>query len=153
MPRPDEHLFLNQVLRECAPAVAFCEQLFRISQVLDDLIDKDKPVSDLAITKAFWLALIELPANPFYRQHEPYLRPLMAAALQDWMDATCLERLGGDHGAHLAFVLRDQLTAVVVQCAYLVGGYDWMQSVSVQIRQHFHEDSLGDYMSDLRGKA
>lgn len=151
MPKPDEHLFLNQVLRECAPAVAFCEQLFRISQVLDDLIDKDKPVSEVTITRAFWLALIELPANPFYRQHEPYLRPLMASALQDWTDATTMERAGDEHGKHLAFVLRDQLTAVVIQCAYLIGGYSWMQGVSEHIRRHFHEDSLTDYMNDLRG--
>lgn len=151
MPRSDEREFLNSVLQDCSPAVCFCEQLFRISQVLDDLIDRDKPVSDAAITGAFWMALIELPANPFYRQHEPYLRPLMASALQDWKDATGMERAGDEHGMHLAFVLRDQLTAVVIQCAYLIGGYDWMQSVSAQIRRHFHEDSLSDYINDLRG--
>ena len=151
MPRPDEHQFLNKVLQGCAEAVEFCEQLFGISQVLDDLIDKDKPVPDEAITRAFWMALIELPANPFYRQHEPYLRPLMASALQDWTDATCMERAGDDHGKHLAFVLRDQLTTVVIQCTYLIGGYGWMQEVSEPIRRHFHEDLLADYMNDLRG--
>ena len=151
MPRPDERQFLNEVLQGCAPAVEFCEQLFRISQLLDDLIDKDKPVSDATITRAFWVALIELPANPFYRQHELYLRPLMASALQDWTDATSMERAGDQHGKHLAFVLRDQLTAVVIQCAYLIGGYGWMQEVSEHIRRHFHEDTLVDYMNDLRG--
>lgn len=153
MPRPDEHHFLCRVLPDAPAAVAFCETLFRISQTLDDLVDRDHPVSDDAIVSAFWQALIELPANPFYRQHEPYLRPLMASALQDWRDSVLLERSGDDHGKTLAFVLRTQLTGVVVQCAYLVGGEGWMNSVSEPIRRHFHDHSLEEYLADLEEEA
>lgn len=149
MPRPNERAFLQQALQDCAPAIAFCETLFRISQTLDDLVDRDRPVSDDALYAAFWQALVELPANPFYRQNELYLRPLMAAALQDWRDSVILERSGDRHGQTLAFVLRDQLTSVVVQCAYLIGGPGWMQQVSVDIRRHFHEDSLESYIGEL----
>lgn len=149
MPRQDEHAFLCRVLPNQPAAVAFCETLFRISQTLDDLIDRDQPVSDDVIMSAFWQALIELPSNPFYRQHEPYLRPLMASALQDWRDSVTLERSGKHHDQTLAFVLRDQLTSLVVQCAYLVGGHDWMTKVSAPIRRHFHEDALDDYLKDM----
>lgn len=149
MPRQDEHAFLCRVLPNQPAAVAFCETLFRISQTLDDLIDRDRPVSDEAVVSAFWQALIELPANPFYRQHEPYLRPLMASALQDWRDSVTLERSSDRHHRTLAFVLRDQLTTLVIQCAYLIGGEAWMTQVSVPIRQHFHEDTLDDYLNDL----
>lgn len=153
MPRPDEHAFLTQVLPQCPDAVAFCETLFRISQTLDDLIDKDQPVSDDAIVSAFWQALIELPGNPFYRRHELYLRPLMAGALQDWRDSVLLERGDDDHGKALAFVLRSQLTSLVVQCAYLVGGEDWMNHVSEPIRRHFHDHSFAEYLTDLEEEA
>ncbi|MDP4546480.1 hypothetical protein [Marinobacter sp. MDS2] len=153
MPRPDEQQFLQQALQGCEPAIRFCQTLFRISQTLDDLIDKDKALTDSVIISAFWQALIELPANPFYRQHELYLRPLMAAALQDWRDSVALERSGSAHNQTLAFVLRDQLTSVVVQCAYLVGGEAWMESAGPQIRAHFHEDTLSDYLNDLKEGA
>lgn len=149
MPRQDEHAFLQQALRQNTGAVAFCETLFRISQTLDDIIDGDQPVTGGAVVSAFWQALIELPANPFYREHEPYLRPLMAAALQDWRDSVALERSGDYHQRTLAFVLRDQLTSLVVQCAYLVGGEAWMQQTGPLIRRHFHEDSLADYLAEL----
>lgn len=149
MPRSDEREFLQHVLQGQHAPILFCETLFRISQALDDLIDKDRPISDDAIYEAFWEALIELPANPFYRAHEPYLRPLMAAALQDWRDSVRLERSGKHHSRTLAFVLRDQLTSVVVQCAYLVGGRDWMQKVSEEVRLHFHEDALRDYLDEF----
>lgn len=154
MPRSNEREFLQQVLQGQTAPILFCETLFRISQTLDDLIDKDRLVSDEKVYDAFWQALIELPANPFYRTHEPYLRPLMAAALQDWRDSVKLERRGDYHGRTLAFVLRDQLTSLVVQCAYLVGGMAWMQQVSEAVRMHFHEDSLQGYIDDLdQGRA
>ncbi|WXL27768.1 hypothetical protein WG219_10075 [Ectopseudomonas mendocina] len=154
MPRPEEREFLQHVLQQQPAPILFCETLFRISQTLDDLIDRDRPVSDDMIYAAFWEALIELPANPFYRTHEPYLRPLMAAALQDWRDSVRLERSGDYHCQTLAFVLRDQLTSLVVQCAYLVGGKGWMQQVSEDVRMHFHEDSLQGYIDGLdKGRA
>lgn len=150
MPRSDEAQFLQMVLRNHGPAIRFCQTLFQISQTLDDLIDGDRGVPQATIISAFWKALIELPANPFYREHEPYLRPLMGAALQDWRDSVILERSDSEHYKTIAFVLRDQLTSVVVQCAYLIGGESWMESVGPQIRVHFHEDTLSDYLNDLQ---
>jgi len=150
MPQPNERVFLQQVLKEHTAAILFCEALFRVSQVLDDLIDGDKPVTGNAIYCAFWEAMIEIPGNAFYRAHEPTLRPLMAAALQDWRDSVTLERDGDRHGRTLAFVLRDQLTSLVVQCAGLVGGFAWMQQVGADIRRHFHEDKLDDYLNEFR---
>lgn len=150
MPQPNEREFLQHALKNDSDAILFCEALFGVSQVLDDLIDKDKPVADGDIYQAFWEMLIGIPFNSFYRANEVTLRPLMAAALQDWRDSVTLERSGDDHDRSVAFVLRDQLTSLVVQCARLVGGFDWMQKVSVSIRRQFHSESLGEYIADLQ---
>jgi hypothetical protein len=150
MPQPNEREFLVSVLKGDITAIAFCEMLFRISQTLDDLIDRDKPVSDDAIYMAFFEALIALPGNPFYRANELFLRPIMASALQDWRDSTILERQGDRHGRTLAFVLRDQLTSLVIQVAGIVGGVQWMHEISSDIRRHFHEDLLDDYIGEFK---
>ena len=149
MPRPDEASFLRQVLQGNDEAVLFCNTLFEISQTLDDLIDGDKTVPQDKVISAFWKALVELPAIPFYRRHESYLRPLIASSLQDWRDSVVLERSDSAHLKSIAFVLRDQLTGVVIQCAYLTGGEQWMTQVGAQVRAHFHEDELGDYLLGL----
>jgi hypothetical protein len=151
MPRPDEADFLRHALKAHEPAVQYCQTLFQISQTLDDLVDGDKPVSQSTIVSAFWKALIELPANPFYRQNELYLRPLMAGALQDWRDSVMLERSDSEHLKTLAFVLRDQLTGVVIQCAYLVGGEQWMTKIGPQARVYFQDELLADYLNELSG--
>ena len=149
MPQPNERAFLQHVLKDNASAILFCESLFRVSQTLDDLIDGDKPVTNDDIYQAFWEALIDIPSNSFYRAYELTLRPLMAAALQDWKDSVTLERDESHHNKTLAFVLRDQLTSLVVQCACLVGGFDWMQQVSKDIRLQFHSETLGAYINEL----
>lgn len=149
MPRSEEYQFITEVLQNNKSAIEFCRSLFRISQTLDDIIDADRPLTGSQVISAFWQAMIELPANPFYREHEPFLRPLMAMALQDWRDSVVLERSDSHHNRTLAFVLRDQLAGLVIQCAYLVGGEQWMEQHGPAIRQHFHEDSIDDYLKGL----
>jgi hypothetical protein len=149
MNQNDEAKFLHSILRGNAQAVQFCQSLFEVSQTLDDLIDGDSKITQQVVISAFWKTLIEIPANPFYREHEPYLRPLMAMALQDWRDSVVLERSDSEHNKTLAFVLRDQLSGVVTQCAYLLGGESWMASVGPQVRQYFHDEPLSDYLKEF----
>lgn len=151
MPKPNEREFLQHVLQNHGPAILFCETLFRISQTLDDLLDRDRPVSQETVYNAFFEALIGLPANAFYRENELFLRPLMAMALQDWRDSFVLERIGRYHERTLAYVLRDQLSGLVVQCAGLIGGAQWMQQIGPEIRLHFHDEPLEQYLAELPG--
>lgn len=151
MPRENEQSFLRKVLKNNLSAVEFCNILFCISQTLDDLIDGDNEVKPSDLIVAFWSALVDLPRNKFYREHEHELAPLIPAVLQDYVDSVALERSTNERHRHIAFVLRDQLASVVVQCARLVGGYGWMQRVSIAIRDHFHEDEFGDYVDSLPG--
>jgi hypothetical protein len=144
-----EREFLQQVLPNNPSAVAFCETVFQISQVLDDLIDGDGQLDQGTVIQAFWRALVDLPENAFYRQHEPFLRPQLAVALQDWTDSVTLERSGDEHDRNLAFVLRDQLTGIVVQCTRLVGGYEFMRQVGPTIRRYFHDERLADYAASV----
>lgn len=138
--------FLSTVLRGHDPAVRFCERVFNISQVVDDLHDKDRAVTGTQRNALIW-DMLTLTSDPFYRYHFYVLQPMLRTALNDWFDSTQLEQ-GDHHDRTLAFVLRDQLTGVVSQCAYLVGGYDWLRQVSVDIRRYFHDETLEDYESE-----
>ena len=150
MKSTQEAQFLAEVLRGNQAAVQFCLSLFRVSQTLDDIIDGDKKITQNQVISAFWQSLVEIPGNAFYRQNEAYLRPLMAMALQDWRDSVFLERSESEHNQTLAFVLRDQLTGVVIQCAYLVGGEAWMEACGPRVREHFHDEPLSDYLDNLK---
>lgn len=130
-------------------AARFVDGLFFISQVWDDLVDRDREVDPEDVSRAFWLAMAELPANGFYARHRQELLPLVRMAMSDWLDATALER-GTAHERTVAFTLRDNLAAVVTGCAYLKGGYEWMRKVSPEIRRMIHDETLGTYLRGLK---
>jgi hypothetical protein len=51
-----------------------------LAHTWDDLIDRDKEVTDDAINKAFAIALVYLPANPFYQRIQPQILPMWLSA-------------------------------------------------------------------------
>lgn len=149
MPRNNEAQFLHKALLGRRDAVEFCQLVFRISQIWDDLVDGDRGVAPDDISRAFWMALVDIPANSFYRQHFAYIHPLLAGYITDWLDANKLQTVDGDHGQNIAFVLRDSVGAIVSQCAYLIGGYEYLRKISPEIRRHIFEETLSDYKQRL----
>ena len=139
-----EHENLIYWLKGDMAAVAFCEAVFRVSQTYDDLIDRDMPVSEEQIHRVFWECLVEIPANPFYQRHQHFLRPLLQASIVDWRDSNELAR-GGDDDQNIAFVLRDSVSSLAIHCAFLVGGREWMLSVSPAIRRAIFDEDLSKY--------
>lgn len=142
-----ERDFLEKVLRGHTHAIDFCLMLFSMSQVMDDLVDKDKEQTDINIIRSYQIALIALPENPFYRANFDYIRPMLAMVLQCYADSVQLEK-GKAHDLHLAFVLRDRLTDIVTQCARLLYGWDYAQTVSTDIQRFFQDECLSDFMAE-----
>jgi hypothetical protein len=144
----NETQFLHEILMGNHEAVRLCQLFARVSQVLDDLIDKDKPVPDEVIVKSYWDCLIEVPSNTFYQQNFGNLQPIVRQVLIDWLDATALEK-GGDHEKNIAFVLRSSLESIVIQSALILGGYEWVRKVSLKVREFVFTESLKDYKEAL----
>ena len=133
-----------------ANAVYFCEAWFRVTQIWDDLIDKDNPVSDDKINEAFHTCLVVIPANPFFARHSPYLIPILNSAIADFMDANKLER-GSEEHQRIAYIIRDTASTIVTHCAYLIGGYEWMKEVSIAVREQIHDEDFKEYQESLNG--
>ena len=151
MERIREHEFLQYALRGNVPAIEFCQLIGRISQTWDDLVDGDKPVDAQAINRMMFAALIELPENTFYQQHAFTLVPIIRSHIADWMAANALEYQGIE-AQRIAFVIRDNVGAIVTQCAYLIGGYEWMCEVNVAVRRHVHDEPFDEYRSNFGSK-
>jgi len=145
-----ENQLIEWALQGNQEAIAFCQIIFDASQVLDDLIDGDKPVEREAIIAAWWNMLIALPNNRFYVSNLPCLTPALQRSLTDWFDANALEH-EDEAGKNIAFVLRDSVSALLIDCAFIVGGYAWGRQVSLTIRKAIHDESLEDYKGKLEG--
>ena len=145
----DDHGFVADVLQGHKDAIEFVLELYRISQVLDDLYDQDTGAVDQALVHQFaWKALCGLPCLPFYQRHFQQVMPLMRAALLDWMDSCTLER-AGQHGQQMAWVLRDKIGEILIHVSGIVHGDDYMRSISLDVRKHIYDESFAAYAAGL----
>lgn len=146
----DRLQFLDWALRGNTEAIALCESLAFVAHAWDDIIDRDVDFDEDRINRAFWTALIDVPGNPFYQRHQARLAPVMRQVAVDWMEANHLERQGF-HERTIAFTLRSGINGLVVQCALIVGGFDWMLTVSHAVRREWHTEKLADYVAEREG--
>jgi hypothetical protein len=145
MPRENEQEVLSWALKGNASAIDFCNQIFRISQTWDDLVDGDKPVGKGDINGMMWMALVEIPQNEFYLKNMGRLTTLLGHFATCWMVSNALEEEGTDHSRSISFVLRDAVSLLVLECAYLIGGAEWKATVSTHVVHHIFEDTLDEY--------
>lgn len=143
-----EQALLTWALKGHVSAIDYCHVIGQLSQLLDDLVDGDKPVTKEQVTHAFFVMLCELPANHFFVKNNQSLMAILSGAFNAWLDSNVLEK-GSEHDKNIAFVLRDSLTELVSHCAYLIGGYQWQREVSPVVRRYFYDESLTDYKAAL----
>lgn len=153
MPSYFDRDLLTRWLKNDTSAIDYVEMMCNIAHVWDDLIDKDKDLSDEDISKAFFDALIRLPRNAFYRKHFDHLNSVLMNALSNWQVATRLERTGGAYETSIAFVLRSSYVDLVTQTALLVGGQKWACDVGEEVRRLTHGETYEGYLESLAKEA
>jgi hypothetical protein len=109
------------VVREPA-ALEFVSLIFDIFEVWDDLIDKDKLVSDEMISDAFRKAVMYLPLNAFYMQNFGALYPHVVATITAWEAANELHKNKDTESVAHAYTLRKLMINLVVECVRLLCG-------------------------------
>lgn len=134
-----------------ADAVRFIEDIHRIVELWDDLIDRDREPSPDEINSGFAAALIGLPRNPFYMRHFGALSPILESAIDHWHIANDLERGGTSDGLHTSFILRCGIFALTVQAAKIVGGAEWARTVGNEIYQA-GTDTFSEYLAEHGAK-
>jgi len=140
---------IRYALRGYQPAVDFFFLIRDVLHFWDDLIDKDKPVSNDYINRSMFSAVIRLPSNPFFRQYQDTLLPIMVNAVANWQTANQFEAEDDTRRLQIAYVIRSDYANILIQLAYLVGGYDWMVEVTPMIRDMWTNEDFEMYMLHL----
>jgi hypothetical protein len=77
-----------------------------LSHTWDDLVDKDKEVSETAINNAFLSCLVYLPANPFYQKIQAAIMPMWITVVSAYETGNLFEKNKDAHGVEIAHTLR-----------------------------------------------
>lgn len=150
--KPPWELFSHEALSEllCGnqDAVRCVRDIARCSHVYDDLIDRDKPVGDQAIHDLIWTLLIALPVNPFYRDHQHVIRPVLITGILNWKAATDIEREGCREELRVAHVLRYAIADVLLICMEITGGHEHAMRHARRARLMSQADTWANYSSE-----
>lgn len=139
---------LNVAFNGNVSAIDYIMELYKIAHIWDDIIDKDKPLADNDVHKAFIATLVILPYNEFYRQNIDYLLPLQHNAILQWIDANALEKMD-TNSKHKAYMLKASFLQIVNCCAALIGGNDWAIEIGADLRNALYGETLEQFMGEV----
>lgn len=122
--------------------------LVDLVHIWDDLIDKDKPVSDSDINRAFLTALVYIPANPFYKTIESQVIPMWVTATSAFETANKFEKDKDEHGIEIAHNLRYAAGHVVAYMSIVCVGYENAKQFMPDIWKTIVDDRFEDYRKE-----
>ena len=142
----EEVAMLTELLKD-GNAVNWVMDFARMTQVWDDLIDKDVTTSDESITRTFMALLLTMPTNPFYMAFQPALTTLTYSVILDWLTSNQLAGTG-EMETRIAFVIRDSLAGMIVQVAAMLHGHDYAMQHAAEVRRYFHDDGYDGFVEE-----
>jgi len=131
-------------------AIALFLDFCQLSEVWDDLIDKDKIPTDEEVSDTFNSMLIRLPTNPFYLRYQGWFTCLSILVVNAYHDANQFQ-LGDKRQRHIAYHLRKMIIEFACLIAFCAGGFPHMRKVSLEIREFFIRETYEDWeLSDAQ---
>lgn len=132
-------------------AVAMLMMLSDITEIWDDLIDKDKPIPDEAIHEAFFKLIVLLPNNPFWVKHRVFLTPIIIQSISSWRAANALAR-GSRSERALSYTLRNADIQLVQAMIYLTRGQQAMIDLTPVLWKEFaaQQDDIDVWLGETQ---
>ena len=88
----------------------------------DDMVDKDKVLTEKQINDAFLTCLVYFPANPFYRHIQDQILPMWLTVVSGYAAANHFEREKDPHGIEISHSLRYAVGNIVAYAIHVCVG-------------------------------
>lgn len=95
-----------------------------VAHTWDDLRDKDKPVSNYELDRAFYVALYSIPFNPVFIRYSSQLQPLLLTSIMGYRLANKYEDNKDEHGLEIAHTMRYAVAQVFTFLITMLNGPD-----------------------------
>jgi len=120
-----------------------------LAHTWDDLVDRDKPVDDDRINNAFLIALVYLPANPFYQQIQRDIMPMWLTVVSAYQTANFFERAKDEHGVEIAHTLRYAAGNIIAYAVHVCVGPDKAKEVLPEIWKDIVYERFDAYRAEI----
>lgn len=134
-----------EVLNLPEAAVMWLLNLWRVTQVFDDLADGDS-VDRTTLDETIWRTLVELPGNSFFQTNCVNLMPAIATAILKWKGSDTAER---EHNADArSFVWRAAYYDIVLLTVSLCHGPKIAMEMADEVMKLYGE-KFEDYLKEF----
>lgn len=142
---------LDKWLGGNAEAVDFVVRLGEISELWDDLIDRDTEITASRINDGFTFLLSDLFMHPFYQRFSASLQALMMLCVNAYRDS---ERLAARdeclEDRIYAFTLRMYFIDIIIFASMITVGPALAREYSIVIRDFFYHDDFDRWSNEGR---
>jgi hypothetical protein len=126
-------------------AIEVVHVLGQVCETWDDLVDKDREVTEEIINRTFTGVFVKLVTNSFWQRGRLFIEPVFIVAINAWMDANELAESDDERYRMLAFHIRNYSTEMAMCCAFLAGGWEHLRKVSNEMREYFSHESYSEW--------
>ena len=126
-------------------AIQWLLDLWRVTQMLDDVVDND-PIDREELNSTIFLALVGLPANPFFQAHRINLLPVLATSILKWQASNFVEQNG--IADEKSFVWRSAYYDVVLMVVMLCHGVEKAINAAPYVMKMYGE-VFADYVKEF----
>ena len=126
-------------------AIQWLLDLWRVTQMLDDVVDND-PIDREELNSTIFLALVGLPANPFFQAHRINLLPVLATSILKWQASNFVEQNG--IADEKSFVWRSAYYDVVLMVVMLCHGVEKATNAAPYVMKMYGE-VFADYVKEF----
>jgi hypothetical protein len=119
-----------------------------LSHTWDDLIDKDKDVSDADINRAFLNCLVYLQVNPFYRSIQDQIMPMWISVVSAYDTANLYEKNKDAHGIEIAHGLRYAAGHIIAYAVHVCVGAEKAKELMPEVWKNIFFERYEDYKKE-----
>lgn len=128
-------------------ACEFIQLIFEAIELTDDFIDGDVDITNDRIVRNMMALMITLPNNDFFISNRNYLTPILIHTASAWLDSEILKTSKDSRQKMLAFHLRNLSLELYHATAFLVGGFEHLRKVSIEMRTYFALESYKEWLN------
>ena len=114
----------------------------------DDIVDKDKEVSEDQINKVFAICLIYLPLNNLYRQIQYQIIPMWITIISSYETANKFERDKDEHGIEISHGLRYAAGNIIAYAIYVCVGPEKAKEFIPEMWKTVVFERFDDYLKE-----
>lgn len=123
-------------------------KLLEVAHTWDDLVDKDKELSEQQINSAFVASIFELSNNKLW--FPCGLNHHVLNVFLRWQDSNWIEKnFTDDNELAKAWMLRAGIYDIFVVLAYHLYGLEWAAEIGPIVRQYYGE-KLPDFLKEVK---